>query len=237
MSRYTSSLRQRLALHAKERPSGGSSLSDHALLPGTVGRLLAVLVVLLSAGAISASAQVVIRERVELKAPQQGERPVLLDRGYGRRPPAFLLGKYSGEATREGGPRAASYASKTSSEGPVHLRWDGGEQGFVVEGGSGQLHFRELFVLAGYPLNATISVSVSGADAAYTVDVPAGQEPFEHSFAAEPGGPDPSNCQSQERFRPYIWRNSRLTRASPRSCRDRRSTATTRQIRLRLGSI
>ena len=191
----------------KERPSGGSSLSNYVLPPGTAGRLLAVLVVLLSAGAISASAQVVIRERVELQAPQPEEHALFLDQSYGRRPPAFLLDKYSGEATKEGGPRAAPYASKTSSEGPVHLRWQDEVQGFVVEGGSGQLHFRELFVLAGYPLNATISVSVSGADAAYTVDVPAGQEPFEHSFAAEPGGPDPSNCQSQERFRPYIWRN------------------------------
>ena len=136
MFRFTGLLRQRLAPCAKGSRSGGSSLFNHALLPGAVGRLLAVLVVLLSAGAISASAQVVIRERVELKAPQQGERPILLDQGYGQPHPDFWYERYGRKPAREDGTGSAPYASKTSGESAVHLRWDSEEQVFIVEGGS-----------------------------------------------------------------------------------------------------
>ena len=209
MSRFTGLLRQRLAPCAKGSRSGGSSLFNHALLPGAVGRLLAVLVVLLSAGAISASAQVVIRERVELKAPQQGERPILLDQGYGQPLPDFWYEKYGKKPDWEGNMGNTPYASKTSGESPVHLRWDYDVQGFVVEGGSGQLglYFGGTFFAEGYPLNAKIRVSVSGASS-YAVEVPAGRDRFEQTWTPpDPAEDEDEECPFEPRFRLHQWTN------------------------------
>ena len=217
MSRYTRLLHRRIAPHVKESPSGGSSVFKQVIPPGTIGRLLAALVVLLSTGAISASAQVVIRERVELQAPRQEERALLLDQGYSRPLPDFWYGEHwygehiekaAGEDDASTAPRAGK-ASGYASEGPAHLHWDYEEQAFIVGGGSGQLqlYLGGVFFPAGYPLGATIHVSVSGASS-YDIEVPVRQDRFEETWIAPYPEEEPDEaCMLDPRTRPHQWTN------------------------------